>query len=339
MAVSWIVSELVWAINGFDSLQRSDSRSELRVQNAPIMLGANMVKIARDYFGNPKLLIPAEEAGIGTQETQRLTSGLSISLETFPSDGGVAISYFVLSSERNDVDDLFALMAQDICSHIIQNPDSTRFSVIGDRIKSWQELLSKFTEREPTLSQQLGLLGELFALDLLAKEIGPEALSSWFGPSGARHDFQTSNWGLEVKSTFRVAKKSPRIHGLLQLEPAPETTLRLLLLQFDRSLGGVTIEKLIHSIQANLPSAKIEEVLAEFMPSGVTELPTWTANLEVRLIFGTVYVVDEIFPRMRSGSLGNNEKRFSKIEYDLDLEGLPHTSITASDPMLGSQSW
>lgn len=338
-ALRFKMAELTWAVKGFDLLQSAENLGELRVQNAPVMLGSNMVKIGRDYHGKPSLLIPAEDASMAMKESQRLTSGLSLSMATFPSDKGEIISYFVLASERSDVDDLFALMSQDICSNITENPESSRFSVIGDRIRSWQELLSKFADKEPSLSQQLGLLGELLTVDQLAKEIGQDALSSWFGPAGARHDFQAENWGLEVKSSLRVAKKVTRIHGLLQLEPSPVATLRLLLLQFERSLGGVTIEKLIRSIQHQFPAAKLDQALAEFIPSGLAELPSWTSSLEVKLIFGSVYVIEENFPRIKVSNLGEHKDRFSNIEYDLDLEGLPHISIPVDEVSLGAESW
>ena len=50
---------LGWAVAAFAALQKADTNGQIRVQNTPVFVGGQQVRIARDYLGRPRLLIPA----------------------------------------------------------------------------------------------------------------------------------------------------------------------------------------------------------------------------------------------------------------------------------------
>ena len=84
--------------------------------------------------------------------------------------------------------------------------------------------------RAPRLSedQEIGLFGELVALDRLIDGVGEtRALAAWLGPRSEEHDFVLGEADVEVKTT-RSERRIHVIHGLGQLTPTPGRPLHLM---------------------------------------------------------------------------------------------------------------
>jgi hypothetical protein len=332
--------DLGWALKAFESLQPPKNPLEISVQSAPVLFGTSFVKVARDYSGRPKLLIPSSSQEPFSESQMRLTSGLSISQSNFPDAAGLPVHYLVLSSQRNDVDDLFSLLAQDICEHLSEKDDFSLVNLVHERIAEWQGLLSRFTNGEPSPNAQLGLLGELLVLRELEQSMGSDALQCWFGSGGSRHDFEASTWALEVKSSLMLSRRIARVHGLNQLNATNGSTLRLIHLQFERALGGASIESVVRELETKFTLTLFEERLSPFFPDGLSDLPSWASRLEVNLFGFSLHSVNEDFPKITSDLLGPHAKRFSRLEYDIDLEGLDCViDNSGSLASLGATSW
>ena len=87
--------------------------------------------------------------------------------------------------------------------------------------------------RAPRLSedQEIGLFGELVALDRLIDGVGEtKALAAWLGPRAEEHDFVLGEADVEVKTT-RSERRIHVIHGLGQLTPTPGRPLHLMSVQ------------------------------------------------------------------------------------------------------------
>ncbi len=329
---------LGWAVAAFASLPKAETVGQIRVQNTPVFVGGQRVKIARDYLGRPRLLIPASNE-ISADESTRVTAGLSIELHNYPNSVGELVPHLVFAASSSEVDDLFALMSQDICEEVRASSQPVTLSMVESRILAWQEMLAKLSNHEPSLSEQIGLYGELLTLETLVEEIGPAALNSWSGPDLARHDFETSKWAIEVKSSMSLASKRAHIHGFTQLECSVGTKLNLLHLQFEQSLGSKSIAHLVEGLLAKLDRSALEGQLLRFFPEGLSNLPTWASKYELKLSSASLFEVDADFPRITRSNLGSQYLRFSQLQYQLDLEGLPHASLETSPLQLGTGSW
>src|SRR5262249_1666676 len=91
---------------------------------------------------------------------------------------------------------------------------------ITDSLEAWSALL----ERLVVLSheKQIGLLGELWALERVATGYGLEfALQAWKGPEAEEHDFSLSAQDIEVKTTGGE-RRVHMISALTQLLPNPD---------------------------------------------------------------------------------------------------------------------
>jgi hypothetical protein len=333
-----MMESLGWAVSAFATLPKADRSGAIRVQNTPVVVAGQQVKIARDFLGRPRLLIPASH-DVSAEESTRVTAGLSIELQSYPNAEGTLIPHLVFAANSSEVDDLFALMSQDICEAVRGSSEAISLAMVESRILAWQQMLAKLTNREPSLAEQVGLFGELLTLEALVDELGSDALASWSGPDLARHDFETALWALEVKSSLSLASKRAHIHGFGQLESAAGTSLNLLHLQLEQSLGSKSIADLVGGLAGKLDRQAFEAQLQRFFPEGISELPAWASKFQLKLSAASLFAVDSTFPRIVRVNLGPDNFRFSQLQYQLDLEGLPHEVLEISPLRLGVKSW
>ena len=117
--------------------------------------------------------------------------------------------------------------------------------------------------RAPRLSedQEIGLFGELVALDRLIDGVGEtEALAAWLGPRAEEHDFVLGEADVEVKTT-RSERRIHVIHGLGQLTPTPGRPLHLMSVQVTgagAAGNGQTLPELIERIRRRLRSGRTD---------------------------------------------------------------------------------
>ena len=117
--------------------------------------------------------------------------------------------------------------------------------------------------RAPRLSedQEIGLFGELVALDRLIDGVGEtKALAAWLGPRVEEHDFVLGEADVEVKTT-RSERRIHVIHGLGQLTPTPGRPLHLMSVQVTgagAAGNGETLPELIERIRRRLRSGRTD---------------------------------------------------------------------------------
>ena len=117
--------------------------------------------------------------------------------------------------------------------------------------------------RAPRLSedQEIGLFGELVALDRLIDGVGEtKALAAWLGPRAEEHDFVLGEADVEVKTT-RSERRIHVIHGLGQLTPTPGRPLHLMSVQVTgagAAGNGETLPELIERIRRRLRSGRTD---------------------------------------------------------------------------------
>jgi hypothetical protein len=124
--------------------------------------------------------------------------------------------------------------------------------VVIDTIEEFRAAL-KPVKPVMTLSEQIGLLGEVWVLSkVLIPNIGGRACSLWSGPDYERHDFVGEKAHIEVKTTTKSEDRH-EISRLDQLRAPRDKHLLFASIQLERSEGGdVTLATAIDTVMAEL---------------------------------------------------------------------------------------
>ena len=185
--------------------------------------------------------------------------------------------------------------------------------------------------RAPRLSedQEIGLFGELVALDRLIDGVGEtKALAAWLGPRAEEHDFVLGEADVEVKTT-RSERRIHVIHGLGQLTPTPGRPLHLMSVQVTgagAAGNGETLPELIERIRRRLRSGRtdFDDRLTDCGWEDAQSDRLYTTRLLVRSE-PRFYTVDEDFPAITSAGLSRIVTRpelVRSIDYRIDVTDL-----------------
>ena len=185
--------------------------------------------------------------------------------------------------------------------------------------------------RAPRLSedQEIGLFGELVALDRLIDGVGEtKALAAWLGPRAEEHDFVLGEADVEVKTT-RSERRIHVIHGLGQLTPTPGRPLHLMSVQVTgagAAGNGETLPELIERIRRRLRSGRtdFDDRLTDCGWEDAQADRLYTTRLLVRSE-PRFYTVDEDFPAITSAGLSRimtHPELVRSIDYRIDVTDL-----------------
>ncbi len=210
-------------------------------------------------------------------------------------------------------------------------------------LAKWRRFWSEVPATLLTNEERLGLFGEMWFLRfwLLEAIDVDDAVGAWRGPRGTRHDFERSQYSVEVKATQVLGSCVHRISGIEQLSPPETGPLFFLSLQV-RAEGGATnsLPTLVNVCRERLIAAPealsvFEATLAVAGYSDAHALdyaePKW------RIVGERLFKVDEHFPRMTPGLLsGGVPAGVSQITYAIDLSSYYDRAI-ARTPVDGRE--
>ncbi|MDH4164359.1 MAG: PD-(D/E)XK motif protein [Nitrospirota bacterium] len=214
-------------------------------------------------------------------------------------------------------------------------------SAIIKTLHAWASLLQKLSILSD--ERQIGLLGELWFLDYLARRSGwSTAADAWKGPGAEEHDFTLARTDIEVKSTLKE-KRIHQIGSLTQAVPKKGRQLYILSIQFTPAPApeGRTLAAAVSAIlsvsakKSPSASALIEERL---FSCGWREehashyIDSYTLRTPPSLI-----PVDKKFPAITAdtlNTLGSDLiQRIDRVSYGVNLEGMgilsTHSSFNA----------
>jgi hypothetical protein len=196
----------------------------------------------------------------------------------------------------------------------------------AETVQGWASLLDR--PRALSVERRIGLLGELSVLSRIAETYGwATAVDAWTGPYGEEHDFALADFDIEVKTTAAERRRHV-IHGLGQLQPAPDRPLWFASLRLTRGgAGGRTLAESVRSVRA---------AVAERAPAALPRLNSglersgwsaergdderWTPRDEA-----LVLAVDSV-PRLTPALLAAATfERISAVRYETDVTGLAPT--------------
>ncbi|MFE2997225.1 PD-(D/E)XK motif protein [Nocardia sp. NPDC059246] len=185
-----------------------------------------------------------------------------------------------------------------------------------------------------TVEVEIGLFGELLALEHLIRTIGDgAAVDAWQGPMSEEHDFVFDHIHCEVKTTTGERRRH-LIGNLTQLVPTREIPLSVISIQITRAPSpvGRTLPALISNVRslAGGYAARIDHHLYQLgWRADEADLyqSSWTLRNEPR-----AYLVGTDFPAMTSALIAPvvpNFQLVSDVTYRVDLTDLPPNSLPA----------
>jgi hypothetical protein len=291
----------------------------LRTGKVSLHLGGRPFTAALDVEGSRHLLIPV---GSATDQPGLWRSAtIAVSRRNLRGDDRLTRTWLDLHCRRPELDGVFARLAAAVAESLaavhLDSIEEVCLSVLGD----WRDL---FGSGRPQGESVTGLLGELLVLERLANVDRVQALASWTGPEGGRHDFRRGTHAIEVKSTTRRIGKFVQIHGLWQLLVPDDGDLHLAFIRLERVPGGsLSIATIVRRLASlGLSVSTLAEVLVD---AGIGDMAGEPANVAYELREWTWYLVGPGFPRIVPDSFpgATLPAGVTDISYGIDLSSLP----------------
>lgn len=221
----------------------------------------------------------------------------------------------------------FTEVVKEISSSILDKEEKP-LDAINQTIRNWISFWTKQKTDILSEEEQIGLICELLILETLCNINASNALQSWGGPKGEKHDFTFTDWSLEVKGT-RHSKRIHKVNGIDQLKSAKNK--RLAFVSFLLTTSGsnllINLPSLIESISKKFfikkPDLllKFNELLASSGYSPIHAEVYCRFNLEI--VDSGFFEVDGDFPKLTSDMLSIPlSSRISSVSYDISLDGI-----------------
>ncbi len=258
---------------------------------------------------------------------------------------GISVRTGLLSRQNQDEERFIDLLCLDHSGHsaldIIGGEIAERLSrgiespnqCVSRVLSKWRRFWGNVPKNLLPEEKQIGLVAELwFLLFWLIPRIGPESALTWRGPSGSRHDFESTHHSVEVKATTSTRGPIHRITSLSQLSPPENGQLMLFSLQLRREGGAtVTLPTLIAHIQGLLKSTTrlldhFEEMLQRIGYSPFHEADY--EHVRWRIQEQKLFIVNQDFPRITIESFGAGiPGGVESVSYEINLSACEHLCI------------
>lgn len=199
-------------------------------------------------------------------------------------------------------------------------------SALTDTLARWRSVLA--LRARMSLTQEVGLFGELLVVErLLAEGLDP-GLRSWRGSLSEEHDFGFAKLDVEVKTTVGE-RRQHWVHGLNQLMPTGQRPLVVLSVQLTRAgVGdGRALPQLVEDLLEKATNQAHERLRAGIEGAGFreNEADLFTDRWRVRSRPLSA-LVDERFPRLTPSLLNAADvqsERIRDVRYEIDLTDMP----------------
>jgi hypothetical protein len=277
--------------------------------------GYGAVRLARGPNGEPELLIP-------TQAGRRLPAGLSseavpVTIVQFVVDGHTR-PFIEVSCLIPDLQAPFRQLVDDVIRRLEAGTGPEQ--AVAAAIVQFRDLLRRQQPRG--LELLIGLFGELLLLnELLATN--QRAAQNWTGPLRQRHDFSSSQFSAEVKSTLKRDDKAIRITSLEQLAPPSDgRPLFLVHTVLERTGGGGTsVRDLITEASRIAADRSVIDRALKSLQLEDWQSSAFLAEERFAPLRRDLYRVDKGFPKLDAASFreGCPPPGVSEIEYTLDV--------------------
>ncbi|MDE3235485.1 MAG: PD-(D/E)XK motif protein [Bacteroidota bacterium] len=235
-----------------------------------------------------------------------------IDLEIIPDEKNAPAFYLLIVLKTKQHDDVFATLCEDLINRIKAfTIEKIMLKELFIRLEKWKSLFSKASQSGLSMSEQLGLYGELYFLKklILSGTSAIRGITSWIGPEKQPKDFQLEDWAVEVKTSAGKNHQKIQISSERQLDTSNLSNLFLFHLSLEgQQQNGETLNEIIQSLNTildqdsysrNLLSVKLLEAGYFSYHSGLYE------SIGYRIRKETYYKVKDNFPRIVERDLRN----------------------------------
>jgi len=296
-------------------LSRQPSEGNYSFHDLNQQAGKDMLlKLAMNSVGTPSLWIGSTDV---IMSEKNIWESKGIKAIQSPDGSGATSSWIVIEAENLYTDGIFISLATSICAKCIEEKSTKRGTVSG-ALEEWRKMFLNNTDGL-SLNELAGLIGELITLEEIAKVHGPNALETWHGFEGDRHDFSRNSIAIETK-TKTSSGAEITINGLRQLE-APENgklILRLIRLEVTTA-EALCLPSMIKKLcLLGVSQGKLEEGIfkAKASPQQIT-----SASTHFQLIDKVAYHVTDGFPRIIPASFEGKQcpPGVSGLKYQINI--------------------
>ncbi|WP_372922235.1 PD-(D/E)XK motif protein [Roseovarius sp.] len=223
--------------------------------------------------------------------------------------------------------DIFAIMVVDVLRTMNTAASSASGEVMDaflERVREWQAFMAR-THRPLSSDAQIGLLGELWMLRLLAdNSLGAGALDCWQGPLRAAQDFHVRAGAIEVKSTVRTGSFLARINSIEQLDSDREPIF-LCAFRFEENTDGISLVGLVTELRERFGAAGVQRGFeALLMVMGYLDEHAALYGRTLTLKDAKAFPAEGDMPRLTRTAL---PAAIRSAAYVLDLDALEVPSI------------
>ncbi|MHA3980885.1 PD-(D/E)XK motif protein [Halovulum sp. GXIMD14794] len=223
--------------------------------------------------------------------------------------------------------DIFAIMVVDVLRSLETAASSGGREIMEaflERVREWQAFMAR-THRPLSSDAQIGLLGELWMLRLLAESpLGAGALDCWQGPLRAAQDFHIRGGAVEVKSTVRTGSFLARINSIEQLD-GDRAPIFLCACRFEENTDGISLVSLVTELREKFRAAGVQRGFeALLMVMGYLDEHAALYGRTLTLRDAKAFRAEGDMPRLRRTAL---PAAIRSAAYVLDLDALEVPSI------------
>lgn len=195
---------------------------------------------------------------------------------------------------------------------------------IATTTDAWHRILARRSRMSG--DAEVGLFGEMLVLRALSSG-DPAASLLWRGGAAEEHDYDFGSYDVEVKTTSGERRRH-WIHGVDQLQEAPNRPLWLLSLQITRGSApdACSLSQLVEEVLRATSHTLREELLTRLASAGWHRAQhdlfpdRWRLRAAV-----LAFRIDNEFPRITSTALGDagiQLARIDQITYKVDVTDL-----------------
>jgi hypothetical protein len=262
-------------------------------------------------------------------------NGLLIQYQDFKKIGSSKLEKYILIRCNHKV--YYENFIQ-ILKEILNLYDNTDFALCDCLlvvIAKWQHFLSEPKQDILDKDEIIGLIGELFFLDLILKKVNPSLIENWTADRG-EEDFIYGKVVIEIKTTTKE-KHVHFINGIDQLlvDSGKKKYILSQLLSSSGSGPELTLPKLINDISSFLSAYPyLVDLFFEKLKARKYDVrDTFSYEPFKYFIYRTgLFKVDHDFPKLTTKELSQPlNARISKLSYLLDMEGLTNLDLFKVD--------